>query len=591
MSLKLWKRYSFYKGYLPRDEADAIRDYAVISLTLESSKVPEFVREPSSSRDPLWGKEGSQERGQDKVHDPGEELATTPGTVATPKLRKDRRFFMMKKQTMPPHSTYRQPWMYRNRCLELCAGFVEGKCSTKGCQALHIPLDHPELIEIKTDPLPPSDEVIVSTTKLGAPQTISAPLSDFKLTAGLAFCCALKQRGIAAHMQAIQCKHEKCKYGSNCIYVHRREPLDEASVTDAFDVQQFIDANTPIEQAVPILVKNEGFLKLLHKMGIATVGDIQLLSTTAFEALVERTEKDQQYMWGSLFQLRDISPAEHILTALLQFPGIEDVSPLIEARVESVKHLLDMKPKQFYALRLPPRLLDASERLRQRFEVEADAYTTIDVTGLARESFLYDVVQRVLEFRLTHAHNSWRKQDDTRPIVTSLITYVEAGECHCLYSCTSATQTPAIGITPMKEHRSAATTYPAESWCRCPRKYELAVNYELSTPSGSRCSEQNCLGKLASMGVPTDAVREVFVHGDSHKSEDPNPLFPCGVCENMFKRITGDVQRRHGGDVQLYMFDAVRNVRRLIMMPVHEISHRSGAHFKRFMQDLREDDD
>eukprot|EP00455_Lapot_gusevi_P007698 TRINITY_DN13290_c0_g1_i4.p2 TRINITY_DN13290_c0_g1~~TRINITY_DN13290_c0_g1_i4.p2 ORF type:complete len:104 (+),score=16.64 TRINITY_DN13290_c0_g1_i4:246-557(+) len=94
------------------------------------------------------------------------------------------------------------------------------------------------------------------------------------------------------------------------------------------------------------------------------------------------------------------------------------------------------------------------------------------------------------------------------------------------------------------------------------------------------------------MGLATCNLREIFVHGDMHNNEDPNPLFPCGVCENMLRRITHDVQKEYGGDVTLYMFDQVREPKKLVCIPVQEISHREGSNFKRFIQeDLRSGED
>ncbi len=97
------------------------------------------------------------------------------------------------------------------------------------------------------------------------------------------------------------------------------------------------------------------------------------------------------------------------------------------------------------------------------------------------------------------------------------------------------------------------------------------------------------MGKIASNGLPTHCIREVFVHGAAAK-EDPNPLFPCGVCESMFKRISKDVQEHNQrvGDLTLYMFDQIDHPKKLVCMNFHEISHRQGTMFKKFVEeDLR----
>ena len=59
----------------------------------------------------------------------------------------------------------------------------------------------------------------------------------------------------------------------------------------------------------------------------------------------------------------------------------------------------------------------------------------------------------------------------------------------------------------------------------------------------------------------------------------------------MFRRVSKDVHKEHGGDVMLYMFDVEENPRKLVVMPVTEMSNRDGANFKRFVEeDLRDDD-
>lgn len=67
------------------------------------------------------------------------------------------------------------------------------------------------------------------------------------------------------------------------------------------------------------------------------------------------------------------------------------------------------------------------------------------------------------------------------------------------------------------------------------KKFVIAVNYELSTPGGSRCAEQNAIG----MAIAKDPelkfhdIKEVFVYGAGGLS---NPCWPCGVCmENLRK--------------------------------------------------------
>jgi len=68
------------------------------------------------------------------------------------------------------------------------------------------------------------------------------------------------------------------------------------------------------------------------------------------------------------------------------------------------------------------------------------------------------------------------------------------------------------------------------------KQYRTAVNLELSTPSGSRCAEQNALGAIVGShpGVRFEAFREVVVYGGG---DHPNPLLPCGVCLEQLGKI------------------------------------------------------
>ncbi|KAJ9464492.1 hypothetical protein DIPPA_24778 [Diplonema papillatum] len=127
----------------------------------------------------------------------------------------------------------------------------------------------------------------------------------------------------------------------------------------------------------------------------------------------------------------------------------------------------------------------------------------------------------------------------------------------------------------------------AFGWCTCPRHIVYSVNYALSTPSGSRCSEQNGLGFLAGSGNPPSSIREVFVRGfmPPEAGNDPNPLFPCGVCEMNFRKLSKDVMRQHRAEIMLYMFDSQSPApKKLIRIPFSEISNRGSQRFKSFVE-------
>ena len=66
-------------------------------------------------------------------------------------------------------------------------------------------------------------------------------------------------------------------------------------------------------------------------------------------------------------------------------------------------------------------------------------------------------------------------------------------------------------------------------------EFVTTVNYELSTPGGSRCAEQNAIGMIIAQfpEIKKEAIRDVFIYGGEGLS---NPCKPCGVCtENLSK--------------------------------------------------------
>lgn len=651
-----WKNLSFYRGYLPPSDREKVKEYLLLTLGEESaasaaagikrenSTDPPVITLPCSSTPieaastPLTDSKGKTSPlvtlGTFKVEGsdalplrvppllplsvaasaaPAGELPPTPSVSAQPATNKRleyRRFFIMKKSALAQIPHFKSYLFKVKKCLEICSSPTP--CSPE-CPNVHVDIDeNPNLIELTYDP---SETLIVN--RGNQLPSIHIRLSDMEKTAGSLFCCGLVKHNITQAVQGTQCRFgDKCRYGSRCLFVHMKP---QVAADDEF-AELLVSADTPISEAVPFLSDKHEFIAHLAEMGITNVGDVQMLSNMAFDALVSRSAAHQYGLWTQVHNLRELRERGVPLpVALTYFHGIspEKIMDFLELqpRIETIAQLLEMKSKAFYALKVPTRILDACERLRTRYEPEREAYSQIDLRKLSDREFLSRAVKEVLQFRHYNAHKSWRKQDATRPIVTSLITFVDPKACFCQAvivngATTSATQTPMLGSAIGRHQSSMISTsspskaaagstqldeeydsYPRTSWCHCPRKWELAVNYELSTPSGSRCSEQNCLGKLASMGLPTASIREIFVHGDKHEDKDLNPMFPCGVCENMLRRITHDVQKQYnGGDVTLYMFDQL-NPRKLVCLPVQEISHRDGSNFKRFMADIRGDDD
>lgn len=567
-----WKQFCFFRGTLPKDELARARDFALLMKDVDGVHTFYIVRKTQLLRT---------------------------------------------RAMKPTHSN--------SKCLLVCR--TQDRCRPD-CIRAHLaePLaDATNLLQ------PPAlEEMFVHSRTTGVSRV---SIRDIEPTAGLYFTARLLQDGVIATCQPWICEYfvkGSCRNGDRCLFIHAR-PTAESSQA----IADMLEATTPLTDAlrrdmeanvdVRYFVEHD-----LDALGIRTVGDVQVLSNNAFESLVRSAEPSKKVFWNLVGQLR-IFP-ENMVTdmAVEMFPGAVGKNFEVPQSVVTIKQLVEMKAKQFYALSVPPGLMDILERIRARSDAATDhpMYSSISLREHQGDSFYAVMVKLVCEFRKRNAHKSWRKQDATRPIVTSLITFVDAERCNCRHvpggqrtqlntpmigaavtnspmkqplgarsgseggtaASASDTNSPAMAAAGPADFGGAGRTYPAESWCTCERQFELAVNYELSTPSGSRCSEQNCLGRLASMGLPTDSIREVFVHGDTHNGEDPNPLFPCGVCENMFRRVSKDVMKKHGGDVMLYMFDAYDNPKKLVTIPISEISLRAGSVFRRFVEEDLKDE-
>lgn len=506
------------------------------------------------------------------------------------------------------------------------------------------------------------------------------PVRDTERTAGLEFACTLMERGIISSCALNLCRYGGrnpggCANGAFCLYIHTNKPKEESNLTP------WLTAITPVRDAIQKSLHSEKLLAFidhdLRDLGIRTVGDVQNMSNQLFETFAARDHANARRaasldelessvcgeFWTLLYQMRQIDLRTPLPLALQMFPGVSNEMLATLPPSMDVGALACLRPKQFYALRMPAPTFEACEKLRARFVSDQDPFGKLSIAKA--NQFFKTLASQVLGFRAKNAHESWRKKDATRPIVTSAITYVDPNLCKChangmgaaanmsmtangsmapggshgngngtgggtsgsgmhgpggssssvvlqspkvtaqLATSTSFTvpplslsaigqtrQSPMVGATVSPRSSSATAARPHDDrvpsvthWCQCPRRWEMGLNYELSTPSGSRCSEQNVLGKIASMGLPTWCIREVFCHGTAHNGEDPNPLFPCGVCENMLRRISKDVRKQHGAEVMLYMFDAESNVRKLVCIPVSEISHRDGTSFRRFVEE------
>eukprot|EP00744_Colponema_vietnamica_P006107 GILI01008893.1.p1 GENE.GILI01008893.1~~GILI01008893.1.p1 ORF type:complete len:708 (+),score=105.91 GILI01008893.1:65-2188(+) len=456
--------------------------------------------------------------------------------------------------------------------------------------------------------------------------------AEVEPTVGFYFACYLRQKDRLADLMLGAVSHDLCpryrkglvcEFGARCLRVHSKKrtvdkgPIDATTpLEEVFNTDSHFATSPNSSSNTNDGVGGADVTSFVKTTGLRTVGDVCRLGEDAYGILIARFEKSTEMApllnrIGSLWRCEDLSmPVE---LAVMCFPGVTraDVES-IPSSLHTVGQVVESKVKDLASSGLRMGVLEACLQIRARNRTDdGPMYKQITLTGLPKNAFLVRMTEEVCKFR-ERAHASWRKQDATRPIVTSLFTYVDPAKCKCTFANSQPSKqvesaaTPRLGplspaptefishSTPggstqvrLTQVESCSTTdYPwASHWCRCPRSFQRAVNYELSTPSGSRCSEQNCLGMLASLMLPTDAIREVFVHGSHHNGEDPNPLFPCGVCENMLRRVSKDIFKKTGGQLLLFMFSAVDNPRKLVWMPVTEMSHREGSTFKRFLDE------
>ncbi|RNF05523.1 hypothetical protein TraAM80_04445 [Trypanosoma rangeli] len=572
----IWNSISFYKAYLPPREAKKTMQYVVLALEEEgglglaeslnsSFAVPQTVRSGTPLREEFppsphrSGELPATQRNLD-VH-----RVSSTGNNVEGIIQKQLRFFLCKKEDVAP-PRLKQMLGKVHYCFMLCARSLNGKACN--CHNAHLLNSSVWRLELSVFDL---KEFYVSSGSyvhcLKSEQIIP--------TAGFLFVAGLIHEGVIEAAQPVVCRHnERCRHGSRCLFIHADIKMEERTP---------MLASWPLKNLLKAQPRLFLFLSQLDELGLRTVGDVQQLSNNAFDAIVARSDPCWLLQWLNIALVRDIQTQHQLREVLATFPDIPTPVSLLPC-LTTVLSLIRLSSKEFYSLVLPVKVQAACEQIRVRFEPGRNC-NIVDLIKEPEGSFISSVCPIIMSFRQTHAHASWRKKDPNRPVVTSLITYIDPDECHCKADAGQRARYPALSSEGQKWQK-----YPRNAWCTCNRSYVIAVNYELSTPSGSRCSEQNALGKLASMGLPTSAIREIFVHGENRRAEtDPNPLFPCGVCENMLRRVTRDVYDMYGGDVVLYMFDSTVNPKKLVYLPINEISYRDERTFSKFISDLREE--
>eukprot|EP00754_Rhynchopus_humris_P000875 Rhum_TRINITY_DN10546_c0_g1::Rhum_TRINITY_DN10546_c0_g1_i1::g.38979::m.38979 len=329
--------------------------------------------------------------------------------------------------------------------------------------------------------------------------------------------------------------------------------------------------------------------KLERRHGLRTVGDVSRLSTEVFRVSLDAAaaaSRGDEVLWAALKVVRELpdelGTADAHARLFGRCLGTGEVTLLQEHSVATVRELRKMKFATFLALPIPAALASDLQTIRERRREKetASPFEVVDLGARGDGDAVSSLVRALVSYQ-NDIDTSWKKSACSQ-VVSTVITY--APGCACVKGRAAPRMCP---------YRGASATAPPGpgGWCTCTRETVFSTNYELSTPSGSRCSEQNGLGQLAAMGHPTSCIREVYVRGYREAGADPNPLFPCGVCEQMFRKLSKDVFRKHQAEITLFMLDSQSpQPRKLITMPFSEISNRASQRFKSFVDsELRDD--
>ncbi|CAJ1038692.1 putative A distinct subfamily of CDD/CDA-like deaminase [Leishmania utingensis] len=612
---------SFYKGYLPLKEAQQAQSYVVLALTAEDStllydddafatcsigsaqvaaKAPSPAPEGTVTPENIELGHHTSLLSSGTVpspsppfispmrcspYPPNENCRASPpmlsGSISFSGIHNEASgtaghgcgvsfYLFHKRDVQPPPIRYYVSPKKVHRCF---LGCERSGCS---CNRIHF---RPGVWRMRLETLPR-----LPLTVARAGQNVRVAQNHIQPTAGYFFSLGLKAAKVLPAVVPTMCRFNKaCRNGISCLYIHTDQTVTpKQTQTSGISLCEW----SRHVMDVALSQKEAGrFFEFLDEQGVHTVGDMQVLGNVAFDSLAARVPPQWAEAFLTLSVLRDLDTKMPLQSALMAFPRIE--APVeLPVYLNTVGDLLNLTASAFVQLPVAPFVMDVCSLIRARYGTD-EAFNIIDLKKEHPNSFFSNATRMIQHFCRTRAHCSWRKHDPTRPVVTSVLTFVDVNRCHCHRNGDNPYNTHEEHIEASFPSDIEAMGTPSGSWCQCMRRGVIAVNYELSTPSGSRCSEQNAMGKLASLGVPTWGVREVFVHGMASKKE-ANPLFPCGVCENMLQRVTKDVLAHYGGDITLYMFDAT-TPRKIVFLPIPEISNRDSANFKKFVaEDLRD---
>lgn len=580
MSYGFWQDTDFFKGFLTPRWRHRQMSYVILADLEEFSddglcctsgrsinettrtSTPIDIRTPSSQH----SKSGREEK------------FVTSNPFSSPVVRPSHsslKFYMFNREDVsPPSAKYITEPSKLDRCFFVCE---RENCD---CPCLHVKKD---AWRLRLDTMEQSvDLVCYAEDRIARVQR-----RDVSPTAGYYYSLGLLSQGVPCLFPRLcPCEEGCCPRSESCLFIHLDhgagmiEPPIELSANHALSV---------LGGGI-----SEEAKQILQLRRLETVGDMQILSKEAFDAFVGQAP---QSLLGELLAVstcRFFEPFSSLEKVLATFPNMptdfqEEVKPFAK-----VADILKLSTSELYSVIVDTEIIKAFEVIRKRLEPD-DPFTSLHLADFHPNSFILRAYHKIIETTKKYAHCSWRRHDPKRPVVSSMITFVDVENCCCRHTNRSSPSRGDVEGFDTVEVRTAKDNEdkydwrdkellpaPHGSWCECPRMWEVAVNYELNTPMGSRCSEQNAMGAIARTGVPTWAIREVVVHGNKGSSE-MNPLFPCGVCENMLRKVDVDVRKYYGKPTVLYMFDATIPSR-VLSMPIREISLRDNPRFKRLLE-------
>lgn len=545
----LWQQTDFFKGFLTT--RSRFRQLRFVVLGHSKHNFNSSISPPGSVLDLVAGSaEGTLDASVAPVHP----FASPNGSTEPETFE----FYMYSRcDVSPPAVKYISEPDKVDRCFLVCK--EPGPCH---CHSLH---PRPGAWSRRLDTLVQTSPLVCFNEN----DVIRLLPDQVQPTAGYYYALGLRAEGLSCVFPRVCSLGLKCTSGSCCLYIH---------VTSTFTTPTHVlSAETPLLSLRSNPSMSGTLSQMLQARSLTTVGDIQMMSKDAFEALVGQAPSEELEELLSISTCRFFDEHSHLSKVLQTFPHLSKELPPPLSSFTLVSDVLKLTTTQLYSCPLPPEFTHVLEVIRKRIEPD-DVFQCIYLEDLYPDAFAARALQHILTTAAIYAHPSWRRHDVSRPVVSSFISFVDVTACRC-GSTDSIPENFCKDLPHYAENQRERIAAPYGSWCECPRMWEVAVNYELNTPMGSRCSEQNVMAAIARSGAPTWSIREVVVHGNKPNHE-VNPLFPCGVCENMLRKVEKDVRAYYGKSIMLYMFDATKPTK-VFSLPFREISLRDNPRFNR----------